>query len=61
MKFQGRTAETPGKRASKRLQQAIEKKATNMFQKASKTLEQSTGLSLGPRRSGINLGKKRTV
>jgi len=56
MKFQNRAAETPGKRASRRLQQAFEKKASKMFQKASQTLEQSTGLSLGPRRSGINLG-----
>ncbi|XP_075224863.1 exocyst complex component 7 isoform X2 [Lycorma delicatula] len=43
--------ETPGRRASKRLQQAFEKKANKMLLKASQTFEQSTGLTLGGRRA----------
>lgn len=39
-----------GRKASKRLQHVLEKKANKMFLKASQTLEQSTGLTLGNRR-----------
>lgn len=47
--------ETPGKRASRRMKQAFEKKANKMLLKASQTLEHSTGLSLGARRSTLHL------
>lgn len=39
-----------GRQVSKRLQQIFEKKANKMLLRASQTLEQSTGLSLGNRR-----------
>ncbi|KAG8235567.1 hypothetical protein J437_LFUL013117 [Ladona fulva] len=55
-KFQSRH-ETPSRRASRRLQHVIEKKANKMLLKASQTIEQSTGLTLGSRRSGMLLGK----
>ncbi|KAK7861732.1 hypothetical protein R5R35_008704 [Gryllus longicercus] len=47
--------ETPNRRASKRLQHVFEKKANKMLLRASQTLEHSTGLTLGSRRSGILL------
>ncbi|XP_046403378.1 exocyst complex component 7 [Ischnura elegans] len=53
-KFQSRH-ETPSRRASRRLQHVFEKKANKMLLKASQTLEQSTGLTLGSRRSGMLL------
>ncbi|XP_014248415.1 exocyst complex component 7 [Cimex lectularius] len=50
-KFQSRH-DTSGRSASKRLQAVLEKKANKMLLKASQTLESSTGLTLGSRRSG---------
>nr|CAD7462409.1 unnamed protein product [Timema tahoe] len=52
-KFQSRH-ETPSRRASKRLQHVFEKKANKMLLRASQTLEHSTGLTLGSRRSGLH-------
>ncbi|XP_067005979.1 exocyst complex component 7 isoform X2 [Anabrus simplex] len=57
-KFQTRH-ETPSRRASKRIQHVFEKKANKMLLKASQTLEHSTGLTLGPRRSGLLLAESR--
>lgn len=54
-KFQSNKHETPGKRASRRLQQVFEKKANKMLLKASQTLEHSTGLTLGGRRATLHL------
>uniref|UniRef100_A0A1B6DEN9 Exocyst complex component 7 n=1 Tax=Clastoptera arizonana TaxID=38151 RepID=A0A1B6DEN9_9HEMI len=54
-KFQNNKHETPGRRASKRLQQVFEKKANKMLLKASQTLEQSTGFTLGSRRATLHL------
>jgi len=59
-KFQNRH-ETPGRRASKRLQAVFEKKANKMLLKASQTLENSTGLTLGSRRSVIHLEGREDV
>lgn len=36
---------------------SFEKKANKMLLKASQTIEQSTGLTIGPRRTGLHLGK----
>ncbi|KAL0278361.1 UNVERIFIED_CONTAM: hypothetical protein PYX00_000199 [Menopon gallinae] len=44
-----------GRKVSKRLQHALEKKANKMFLKASQTLEHSTGLTLGNRRPTLLL------
>lgn len=49
-KFQG------GRKVSKRLQHALEKRANKMLLKASQTLEHSTGLTLGNRRPAMLLG-----
>jgi len=37
---------------------SLEKKANKMFLKASQTLEQSTGLTLGARRASSHFGKR---
>ncbi|CAB3371705.1 Hypothetical predicted protein [Cloeon dipterum] len=58
-KLQNRLADTPGRKGPRKLQ-ALEK-ASKMFHKASQTLGQSTGLSLGPRRSGVNLEVREDV
>ncbi|XP_034242549.1 exocyst complex component 7 isoform X1 [Thrips palmi] len=57
-KFQNRH-ETPNRRASRRLQHVLEKKANKMFLKASQTLEQSTGLTFGPRRASSHFAEQR--
>ncbi|KAK6643351.1 hypothetical protein RUM43_004856 [Polyplax serrata] len=44
-----------GRKVSKRLQHALEKRANKMLLKASQTLEQSTGLTLGNRRPTLLL------
>ncbi|KAL1128875.1 hypothetical protein AAG570_013409 [Ranatra chinensis] len=59
-KFQARH-DTPGRRASKRLQAVFEKKANKMLLKASLTLESSTGLTLGGRRSGMHLENREDI
>lgn len=45
--------ETPGRSASKRLQAVFEKKANKMLLKASQTIENSTGLTIGGRRGTV--------
>ncbi|KAJ1527311.1 hypothetical protein ONE63_008830 [Megalurothrips usitatus] len=57
-KFQNRH-ETPNRRASKRIQHVLEKKANKMLLKASQTLEQSTGLTFGPRRASSHFAEQR--
>nr|CAD7449343.1 unnamed protein product [Timema bartmani] len=59
-KFQSRH-ETPSRRASKRLQHVFEKKANKMLLRASQTLEHSTGLTLGSRRSGLHQESREDV
>lgn len=58
-KQSGTKLETPGKRASRRMKQVFEKKANKMLLKASQTLEQSTGLTLGARRATLHLVEAR--
>ncbi|KAJ1527312.1 hypothetical protein ONE63_008830 [Megalurothrips usitatus] len=59
-KFQNRH-ETPNRRASKRIQHVLEKKANKMLLKASQTLEQSTGLTFGPRRASSHFEQREDV
>ncbi|XP_049801364.1 exocyst complex component 7 isoform X1 [Schistocerca nitens] len=58
-KFQSRH-DTPNRRGSKRLQ-VFEKKANKMLMRASQTIEHSTGLTLGTRRSAIHLESREDV
>ncbi|XP_039300864.1 exocyst complex component 7-like, partial [Nilaparvata lugens] len=53
--------EAAGRRASKRLQHVFEKKANKLMMKASQTLEQSTGLTLGNRRGVLHLENREDV
>ncbi|BET02952.1 exocyst complex component [Nesidiocoris tenuis] len=59
-KFQGRH-DTSGRSASKRITAVFEKKANKMLLKASQTLESSTGLSLGARRSTLAIENREDV
>ncbi|RZF38575.1 hypothetical protein LSTR_LSTR010908 [Laodelphax striatellus] len=53
--------EAAGRRASKRIQHVFEKKANKLMMKASQTLEQSTGLTLGNRRGVLHLENREDV
>lgn len=50
--------DTPSRKTSKKLQQMLERKANQMLLKASQTLESSTGLALGSRRSAAGKNSK---
>nr|CAH0105357.1 unnamed protein product [Daphnia galeata] len=53
--------DTPSRKTSKKIQQMLERKANQMLLRASQTLESSTGLALGSRRSAADIIKEDVV